>query len=81
MSLLPLHSLDEELKATTALLTLPMNTVLDDVYLMVRLDRVLRGEEVDDALEPYFKNVAIKPKEKDVLLKEIRSPCSKQTIH
>lgn len=73
MSLLSSQSLDEELRATAALFTLPMNTVLDDVYLMVRLDRVLRGEEVDDAVEPYFKNVAIKPKEKDVLLKEIRS--------
>lgn len=40
--------------------------------MFVRLDRVLRGEEVDDALEPYFKNVGIKPKDKEVLLKEIR---------
>lgn len=53
--------------------------MLDDIYLFVRLDRVLRGEEVDEALEPYFKNVTIKPKDKEVLLKEIKYACMRMS--
>lgn len=43
---------EAESKARSALLTLPNRS--SDLVLIVRLERILRGEEVQQALEPYL---------------------------
>lgn len=31
-----------------------------DIFMVLKIERILRGEEVDDALDPYFKNSSVR---------------------